>query len=169
VVTSGSLVVPNTSSADQFVGPNKTIGGFTVDDLLSSATPSSASLRDSTRATFLNGDATHMVLDEPLTVFRSHGGNASKVGRFTTLDVFDSRVDTRNGLALLQEWGNSVTKLTTVELPKGTSVWVGKAAPQVGKNGTTLPGGASQIFIDGKLDADWFTDTKWFRSERSKN
>jgi hypothetical protein len=70
---------------------------------------------------------------------------------------------------LLQEWGNSITKLTTAVLPKGTSVWVGRAAPQVGKNGKTLPGGGSQIFIDGKLDADWFKDTVWFRSDRSKN
>lgn len=72
-------------------------------------------------------------------------------------------------LALPREWGNSITKLTTVELPTGASVWAGKAAPQVGKNGTTLPGGGSQIFIDGKLNTNWFKDSAWFRSDRSKN
>jgi len=70
---------------------------------------------------------------------------------------------------LLQEWGNSITKTTTVVLPKGTVVWVGRAAPQVGKNGKTLPGGGTQIFIDGKLEPDWFKQSKWFRSDKGKN
>ena len=53
--------------------------------------------------------------------------------------------------ALLQEWGNSITKITRVELPKGATIWVGHAAPQVGKNGNNLAGGGSQVFIDGEL------------------
>ncbi len=104
-----------------------------------------------------------------MTVYRAHGGKAAKEGRFTSSDIFQSRVDVRKDLALLPEWGNSITKMTKVELPKGTTVWVGKAAPQVSKNGKTLPGGGSQVFIDGELNSSWFKDTKWFGSDKSKN
>lgn len=112
------------------------------------------------------------MLDEPLTVTRFHGGNAGKVGRYASADIFDSRVAVREDLALLQEWGNRITKQTTVELPAGTTIWVGRAAPQTGKNGVTLSGGGSQVYIEGvggKLDPSWFTSTKWFRSYRGDN
>lgn len=55
-------------------------------------------------------------------------------------NLYKSKVEVRKNLALLQDWGNSITKMTTVELPKGTSIWVGRAAPQVGSNRVKLPG-----------------------------
>ncbi len=63
-------------------------------------------LRESTRESFLDGKAKHVVLDEPLTVYRAHGGKAAKEGRFTSSDIFQSRVDVRKDLALLPEWDN---------------------------------------------------------------
>jgi hypothetical protein len=126
-------------------------------------------LRSSVRKTFLNGEVERTVLEQPLTVIRFHGGNAGKVGRFATGDAFTSRVDARSQLAVLQEWGNTFTKKTTVELPAGTEIWTGRAAPQTGRNGAVLPGGGSQIYIDGKLNSSWFKSTEWFRSYKGNN
>jgi hypothetical protein len=126
-------------------------------------------LRASIRRTFQDGQATRVLLEQPLTVTRFHGGRSGKIGRFATADNFNSRVDAREQLAVLQEWGNAFTKKTTVELPAGTEIWVGRSAPQTGKNGTVLPGGGSQIFIDGQLNKTWFKGTEWFRSYKGNN
>ncbi|GAB1263393.1 hypothetical protein [Aurantivibrio infirmus] len=128
-----------------------------------------------TRRTFLDGKATHIILDEPLEVQRFHGGGSSTKGRFATTDVLKTRPEAREKLALPYVWsdggkGNTITKVTTIELPAGTSVWMGKAAAQVdGKSGKLYGGGGNQIVIDDRVKDSWIQETNWFRSDGSKN
>lgn len=132
-------------------------------------------LRPGIRSTFLNGEAVVSVLDEPLVVQRFHGGGSSAKGSFATTDIFKSRVDVREQLALPYTWadgaaGNAVTKVTTIELPAGTRIWSGRAAPQIdGISGRVYQGGGDQIYIDAWIKDEWITDTRWFRSDRGKN
>jgi hypothetical protein len=115
------------------------------------------------------------VLDEPLLVQRFHGGGSSAKGSFATTEIFKSRVDVREQLALPYTWsdgaaGNAVTKVTTIELPAGTRIWSGRAAPQIdGVSGKVYQGGSNQIWIDARIQDDWMRDTRWFRSDRGKN
>jgi hypothetical protein len=100
-------------------------------------------------------------LDEPLLVQRFHGGGSSAKGSFATTEIFKSRVDVREQLALPYTWsdgaaGNAVTKVTTIELPAGTRIWSGRAAPQIdGVSGKVYQGGSNQIWIDARIQDDW--------------
>ena len=115
------------------------------------------------RESFLDGRAERIVLDRPLVLHRAHGGKAGKVGRFMSGDKLTSRRTARNRLALKQEWGNRVSKKTKVVVPEGTTVWRGKAAPQIQKNGKTLPGGGDQVWVADDLNSDWFGEAQHFR------
>lgn len=64
-------------------------------------------------------------------------------------------------LALKPEWGNSAESVTTVNVPKGTTVYEGTAAPQTlneSAGGTgQLIGGGNQTYIPRKkLNPIWF-------------
>ena len=132
-------------------------------------------LRPKVRNTFSNVDAVVSVLNEPLLVQRFHGGGSSTKGAFTTTDIFKSRVDVREQLAMPYTWsdgtaGNAVTKVTTIELPVGTRIWSGRAAPQIdGVSGKVYQGGGNQTWIDATIQDNWIRDTRWFRSDRGKN
>lgn len=64
-------------------------------------------------------------------------------------------------LALLPEWGNSIMYEARIIIPKGQTIHVGFAAPQIIKSiGTVLPGGAEQVI----LPLDW--PLKWIDSIR---
>jgi hypothetical protein len=108
---------------------------------------------------FQGGIAERIVLDQAITVYRVHGGGAGKVGSWLSGDIIKSKLILRKRLALKQEWGNSITKLTEVTIPKGTAIWRGKAAGQLQKNGKYLKGGGDQIFID-VVDPSWFKNTR---------
>lgn len=59
-------------------------------------------------------------------------------------------------LALNPDWGNTARYVTKVTVPKGTTIYVGTAAPQVINGGAgILLGGGNQIFIP-EVDALWF-------------
>jgi hypothetical protein len=51
--------------------------------------------------------------------------------------------------ALLPQWGNTATGVSTIRVPSGTTIFDGFAAPQGG-----LMGAGSQVFIP-KVDASW--------------
>ena len=56
-----------------------------------------------------------------------------------------SRIDS----ALDPTWGNTATEVTTIRIPKGTTIFEGVVAPQ-----GNLPGGGNQIYIP-KVDPTW--------------
>jgi hypothetical protein len=140
---------------------SKSGGSFTK--AASEATANSPILRPSVAETFAGGKATRVVLDQPLTVMRLHGGNSGKIGRFLSLDTFTSRLVARQRIALKQEW-NAITKQTKVTLPVSTVIWRGQVAPQVEKSGKVWPGGGNQIWVESDLDPSWFGSTWHFKN-----
>src|SRR3990167_6782362 len=113
--------------------------------------------------------ATRRILTEEEAYERYSGGKAGRVGRYATTDIFKSRLVARQKMALLQEWGNSISKRGLVTLPEGTVVWEGNAAEQISKSGKVLSGGATQVYIegiDGKINSDWFDKPEFFRGNR---
>jgi hypothetical protein len=64
-------------------------------------------------------------------------------------------------LALNPLWGNSATKIATVKIPKGTTIYEGFAEQQIivksGSGTFTLQGGGIQIYVI-EPNASWFID-----------
>ncbi len=52
--------------------------------------------------------------------------------------------------AIRPEWGNTLERLVAVQLPKGTKIFVGPAAPQRG-----LVGGGVQVFVPQSVRPEW--------------
>jgi RHS repeat-associated protein len=144
----------------------QSVGAAAVDDPALGVAPpkvsrAGSSLDPSISRNFV--EAERIVLTEPTTFTRFHGGTSQKVRRWMTSEELTSRVDVRRRLALPQEWGNRISKITEVTLPEGTVIWRGPAAPQVQANGKVLPGGGDQVYVEGPLDPTWFGETHHFR------
>jgi hypothetical protein len=69
-----------------------------------------------------------------MSAFRYHGGPSSQVGSWVSEVGYNSQRVVRNDLALPHEW-NSLSKVSQVELPAGTAIWKGQAAPHLSSSG----------------------------------
>ncbi|MEJ2046283.1 MAG: hypothetical protein P8X74_21680 [Reinekea sp.] len=66
---------------------------------------------------------------------------------------------------MLSEWGNSANKVIEIEIPPGTKIYRGSAAPQTGnqKPFENVTGGGDQVFIPREnIDSKWFDNAKYF-------
>ncbi|MCR9145492.1 MAG: hypothetical protein NXI24_24850 [bacterium] len=108
------------------------------------------------------GNPVRKVLIKDRIVSRVSGGQSGRVGKFLTADDYTSvgRRTARKELALLPQWGNTMTRIGNVRLPAGTVIWEGRAGVQISGSGKVLPGGASQIWVEGRLQQSWFAKTK---------
>jgi filamentous hemagglutinin len=86
------------------------------------------------------------------TLYRVYGGEAQQLGQFWTTTLPASAEDATQGLALNPAWGNTAGQWVSIEVPSGTTLYQGTAAAQAG-----LPGGASQVFINGPINPAWIT------------
>lgn len=100
-------------------------------------------------ATFRGGSYTAKVLDEPVTLYRVYGGSAGEIGSYWTRVKPSGPLQSRMDLALDPTWGNTAEKVTTIRVPKGTTIFEGAAERQ-----GNLLGGGNQIFIP-KVDPAW--------------
>lgn len=57
-----------------------------------------------------------------------YGGNAGKIGRYMTAIPQNGGMQSQIDLALNPDWGNTAQSVTTVTVPKGTTIYVGTAA-----------------------------------------
>lgn len=88
--------------------------------------------------------------------YQVHGSNDDRIGRFMTTIPQNGGMQSQTDLALNPDWGNTARYVTKVTVPKGTTIYVGTAAPQVINGGAgILLGGGNQIFIP-EVDALWF-------------
>ena len=104
---------------------------------------------------FVEGTAERAVLSEPMSAFRYHGGPSGQVGRWVSETAYESQRVARYELALPHEW-NSLSKVSQVELPAGTTIWRGQAAPQISSSGRLYSGGGQQIYIESELQSAWY-------------
>ncbi|WP_430966727.1 hypothetical protein [Spongiimicrobium sp. 2-473A-2-J] len=104
--------------------------------------------------TFLDGAYRTAKNNIDISLYRSFGGDALANGAFLTT----KRGATRNELAILSEFNNSMRFEAKIKIPAGTTMNIGKVAPQVGKNGQRLSGGGDQVLLSSNWSINWITE-----------
>ena len=84
------------------------------------------------------------------TFYKYHGVNnrSAKTHNYLTNKLYDSEKALRDDLAILDEWGITIDRVTKFKPAKGTWISEGTAAKQVGEFGETRLGGGYQGLID---------------------
>ncbi|MFA0962660.1 hypothetical protein AB9P05_12735 [Roseivirga sp. BDSF3-8] len=102
--------------------------------------------------TFLDAQYRTVQSNRSITLYRTFGGDAKVGGSFVTT----TKNATRNELALLEEWNNSMRFEAKIEVPSGTKMNIGKVGPQESeKTGLILKGGEDQIILPFQWDTNW--------------
>jgi RHS repeat-associated protein len=100
-------------------------------------------------ATFRSASYTESVTSEATTFYRVYGGKAGELGSYWTRTPPTGRLQSQIDSALLSQWGNTAQKVTRIQVPPGTKIFEGFAAPRGG-----LVGGGNQVFIP-RVDPSW--------------
>lgn len=107
--------------------------------------------------TFLDAEYRTVKNTQEITAYRTFGGDATAGGSFVTT----TKGSSRNELALLDEWNNTMQFEATLEVPIGTKMNIGKVGPQTGKKVVqTLDGGADQVILPYQWDTKWIKEIK---------
>ena len=118
-------------------------------------------LPESLAETFTDGEYRTVVTDVDITLYRDFGYKARANGGFATTSPAENVIQVKYDSAILPEWKNTLQYEAEIVVPKGTTLQVGKVAPQITKGGTVLPGGADQIILPQGWD-----DATWIKSVR---
>lgn len=71
------------------------------------------------------------------------------------------KIQSKIDSALLPEWKNTRQYETTIVVPKGTVLNIGKVAPQtIRQSGTVLEGGADQVLLPPNWPNEWIKETR---------
>jgi hypothetical protein len=99
--------------------------------------------------TFRGASYTESALSEDTTLYRSYGGTAGELGPYWTRTPPAGPLQATMDSALNPAWGNTAQNVSSIVVPKGTTIYEGFAAPQGG-----LLGGGSQVYIP-KVNPNW--------------
>ncbi|MDE9545333.1 hypothetical protein [Xenorhabdus bovienii] len=91
------------------------------------------------------------------------GGNACIDGGFVTTSPSSNKIQAKIDSALLPEWKNTRQYESTIVVPKGTRLQVGKVKEQFTKSGTKLDGGADQIVLPLGYPMSWVKDVRFLK------
>lgn len=129
--------------------------------------------------TFSGGTYMSYELTQPMRLIRVHSREAGRIGQYWSYDIPFGPGQAQLDFALLPDWGNRADAWTMIEVPAGTRIFDGRAAPQftqnllpgpdfsaieqIGKLGpgaeTVLPGGAPQVVIDvDRIPESWIIE-----------
>ena len=103
--------------------------------------------------TFRSGTYNDVITTKPTTLYRVIGDNGRVDGGYWTRTRPEGPLQSVIDSALDQDWGNTATRVVEMEIPAGTRLFEGVAAPQRG-----LVGGGNQIYFDrtiNPLDPAW--------------
>jgi len=103
-------------------------------------------LTEDIASTFRGGSYTERILEQSLTLYRGWGGDAGPLGRFWTTIAPNGPLQLQLDSALVPSWGNTLSGISTIEVPAGTTIYEGFAASQSMGYGSLL-GGGSQVYI----------------------
>jgi hypothetical protein len=109
----------------------------------------SGPLGEKIASTFRSSTYTETVTSEATTLYRVYGGSAGEIGGYWTRTPPAGPVQSIIDTALNPAWGNTATSVTRINVPAGTRIFEGVAAPQGG-----LVGGGNQVFIQN-VNPDW--------------
>lgn len=112
--------------------------------------------------TFLNSQYQTVVTTLPTRMYRAFGGSAMPGGSFVTPDTLADTSKTRNELAILVEWGNTLEFEAVIKVPVVVKLNIGLAAPQA-----HLTGGGEQVIMPHKWNTDWIERVYHTRSSKS--
>ena len=102
---------------------------------------------------FRSGSYTGKVLSEDTTFYRTYTDN--KVDGYMTRTPQNGNMQSQMDLALNPDWGNTAQNVTTVTVPKGTTIYEGVASSQTINVGAgQLLGGGNQVYVPG-VDQSW--------------
>jgi len=108
---------------------------------------------DHHKANFTDGVITHRQVSGDEIFYKYHG-KTNRLGRdfnYVTKKKYTSEAELRKDLAILNEWGVKIDRVTTFKPKKGTWVTEGTAAPQISTNKLEfLEGGGYQGLINIK-------------------
>jgi hypothetical protein len=104
-------------------------------------------------ATFRSSSYAQTALAEDTTLYRAYGGNAGPLGSYWTRTAPSGPLQSVMDSALNPAWGNTAENVSTVIVPKGTTIFEGAAAPEGG-----LLGGGNQVYIP-KVNPNWLVPT----------
>ena len=105
-------------------------------------------------STFRSSSYTQEVLQQETTLYRVFGGEAGPIGSYWTDVPPTGPLQSVQDSALNPEWGNSAEYVSTIQVPAGTTVYRGFAAPQPLEGGGGLIGGGSQVYVP-RVNPDW--------------
>ncbi len=107
--------------------------------------------------TFLDAEYRTVKSTNQVTTYRAFGDKAELGGSFVTT----TKGATRNELAILDEWSNSMRFEAKINVPVDVKMNIGKVGPQTSKNGLqTLTGGSDQIILPYQWDNKWVVEIK---------
>ncbi|EMJ97835.1 RHS repeat-associated core domain protein [Leptospira sp. B5-022] len=159
-----NLLSDNDSKRDDAIGR---VSGDVVNTIatfaLTRKIPIGGELPSKVAKTFANGEYTSTILTKDTLLYRYHGGVSRIAGPFLSFNRFINRGRAINSLAIKPEWGNKISKVSVMRVPKGTKVYIGKAASQTAKNGQVYSGGGSQVYIP-KVKESWVVKTKGIKN-----
>ncbi len=112
-------------------------------------------LPDDIADTFRSSSYTGITLSVNTTLYRVYGGSAGPIGSYWTRTMPAGPLQSQLDSALAPQWGNTATGISTIQVPSGTTIYEGFAAPQSTGVGSIL-GGGSQVYIPN-------VDTNWLR------
>ena len=92
--------------------------------------------------TFRGATYDAVTLSESTVFYRVYGGTAGEIGTFWTSTPPSGPLQATIDLAIRPEWGNTVSQVARVLVPRGTTIYEGYAASQ-----GALVGGGNQVVI----------------------
>jgi RHS repeat-associated protein len=106
-------------------------------------------------STFRSSTYRETILTEDVILYRVYGGRAGELGHYWNRVEPTGPLQAQLDSALLPEWGNTGSKVASIRVPAGTTIYEGAAAPQLGRGGIpSLLGGGAQVFIP-RIDPAW--------------
>ncbi|WP_238343606.1 hypothetical protein [Gracilibacillus saliphilus] len=96
---------------------------------------------------------------ENIILYRTYGGNAKIQGAFATTLPARNRINAKINSALVPDWKNSRQYEAIIEVPKGTTLNIGRVEKQYTKSGSLLQGDGDQILLPQNWPKDWIKDT----------
>ncbi|MFR0049020.1 MAG: hypothetical protein ACLRWO_21200 [Clostridium butyricum] len=93
--------------------------------------------------------------EQNITFYRTYGGGAKVDGSFVTTTPAGNRINAKINTVLVPGWKNSRQYEAVIEVPKGTTINIGRVEKQYTKTGALLEGDGDQILLPQGWSSEW--------------
>ncbi|ASA57921.1 hypothetical protein [Vibrio gazogenes] len=168
VSTEGKVVAPVVKNESSLLNESSSLSRSSVPNNLPVLTAINNSVRlvdqdtlpRGIQRTFLDGNYVTVETTTPVVLFRKFGGTGNQAkanGGFASTTPNASRSET----AVFKRWSNQRFE-AQLDIPEGTTLNIGKVAPQTSKSGNRIyhKGGADQILLPQEYPISWISAIK---------